>query len=181
MKTGKIKIILIALLILGAGMMAKAQEKKTAQPNDQAWLQKFVGKWTGTVVMTDDKKQSFKITSHMDFSPVADGNGVYGVESIDDPKLGKSRSSYLMGYDPFEKKLHFYAVDNHGICHDHDCTWKSPDHLYIEHNSTRDGKAFKEATDLTFKDRNTIEYTETDFLGGNITGTYKGSFTKSGK
>jgi hypothetical protein len=181
MKSGKIKLALMALLILVAGMTAKAQEKKAAIPNDQAWLQKFVGKWTASVVMTDDKKQAVTFTAHMNYSAVAEGTGVYGVEAIDDPKLGKMSASYLMGYDPYDKKLHFYAVGSTGICHDHDCSWKSADHLYMEHNSTRDGKAFKEVIDLVFKDKNTIEFSETDFLAGNIVETDKGTFKKAAK
>ena len=179
MKSAKIQIILFALFVFTAGMAAMAQENKAAVPNDQVWLQKFVGRWTAKVVMTDDKKQSLTFTTQMNYSSVADGTGVYGTESADDPKLGKLRASYLLGYDPYEKKIHFYAVVNMGVCHDHDCTWKSPDHLYMEHNSMRDGKAFKEAIDIVFKDKNTIDYSETDFLAGNIIETDKGIFKKA--
>lgn len=167
------------VLVFMFGMMAIAQEKKPAVPNEQAWLQKFVGSWTAKVIVTDDKKQTTSFTAKMNYSSVADGNGVYGVETINDPKLGKMTGSYLMGYDPYEKKVHFYAVSNTGVCHDHDCTWKSPDHLYLEHNSMRNGKAFKEEINLVFKDRNTIEFTETDYLGGNAVETDQGTFKKA--
>lgn len=169
----------MALLILGAGMIAKAQEKKAAVPNDQAWLQKFVGKWTGTVVITDDKKQSTTLTTFMEWTSIADGKGISGVETLEDAKLGKMSFYYLMGYDPYEKKLHFYAVNSGDICHDHNCTWKSADHCYIEHNSLRNGKAFKETVDLVFKDKNTIEFTETDYLDKKVTETDKGTYKKA--
>ena len=179
MKAKRNQIVLLVLLVFGAGMIAKAQEKKEAVPNDQAWLQKFVGKWTANVVMTDDKKQAATFVAHMDYSSVADGTGVYGTESVDDPKLGKMRASFLMGYDPYEKKMHFYAVVNMGVCHDHDCIWKSPEHFYMEHNSMRDGKAFKEVIDIVFKDKNTIDFAETDYLAGNIVETDKGIFKRN--
>ncbi|MCX6284167.1 MAG: DUF1579 family protein [Bacteroidetes bacterium] len=179
MKSVKIQLALFAMFMFMGGMAATAQEKKAAVPNEQAWLQKFVGKWTAKVVMTDDKKQTMTFTAQMNYSSVADGTGVYGTESVDDPKLGKLRASYLMGYDPYGKKVHFYAVVNMGVCHDHDCTWKTPDHLYMEHNSMRDGKAFKEVIDLVFKDKNTIEFTETDYLGGNTIETDQGTFKKA--
>ena len=178
MKSVKIQIVFIALLVVAATYVAQAQAKKVALPDDQALLQKFVGKWSGTTNMTDDKKQSFKIMTHMNFSSVADGNGIYEIEYFDDLKLGKLRASYLCGYDPYEKKIHFYAIDNMGTCHDHDCTWKTPDHFYVEHNSMRDGKAYKESIDLIFKDKNTIEFSETATLNGNIIESDKASFKK---
>ena len=179
MKSGKLQIALLLTLLFGAGMIAKAQDKKTAVSNDQAWLQKFVGKWSANVTTTDDKKQSFTIIGHLDFKPVADGGGVYCTDSFDDAKLGKYRGSYLMGYDVYEKKLHFYAVTNKGVAHDHACTWKSADHFYAEFNGIRDGKSFKEMIDLVFKDKNTLEYSEVDFLDGNIVETDKGTFKKA--
>jgi len=181
MKSIKIQIILLFVLVFGAGMIVKAQEKKEAMPNDQAWLQKFVGKWSGINTYTNDKKQSVKFMSHMDFTAVADGNGVYGVEYADDPNLGKMRGSDLIGYDPYEKKIHCFTVDNSGICHDHICVWKSPDHFYLEHNSTRDGKAFKEMADLTLKDQNTFDFSITSSLDGKITETSSGTYKKAPK
>ena len=178
MKSVKIHLALVAVLFVAATCVAQAQAKKAALPGDQASLQKFVGKWSGTTNMTDDKKQSLKILTHMNFTSVADGNGIYGVEYFDDPKAGKLRASYLCGYDPYQKKIHFYAIDNMGTCHDHDCTWKTPDHFYVEHNSVRDGKAYKESVDLVFKDKNTLDFSETDTLDGNVIETYKAQFKK---
>ena len=65
-----------------------------------------------------------------------------------------------------------------GTCHDHDCTWKTPDHFYVEHNSVRDGKAYKESVDLVFKDKNTLDFSETATLDGNVIETYKAQFKK---
>ncbi len=178
MESVKINIVLIALLFVASTYVAQAQTKKAALPDDQALLQKFDGKWSGITNITDDKKQSFKIMTHMNFSSVADGNGIYGVEYFDDPKLGKLRASYLFGYDPYKKKIHFYAIDNMGTCHDHDCTWKTPDHFYVEHNSVREGKAYKEIINLIFKDKNTIEFSETATLDGNTIEIDKASFKK---
>ena len=178
MESVKIHIVLIALLFVASTYVAQAQAKKAALPDDQALLQKFDGKWSGITNITDDKKQSFKIMTHMNFSSVADGNGIYGVEYFDAPKLGKLRASYLFGYDPYEKKIHFYAIDNMGTCHDHDCTWKTPNHFYVEHNSVREGKAYKEIIDLIFKDKNTIEFSETATLDGNTIEIDKASFKK---
>jgi len=171
---------LMALLVLvaGYGLQAQDKTKKAALPNEQAWLQKFVGKWSGTAISTDDKNQSVKLLTHMSYSSVADGNGVYGVEYFDDPKAGKLRASYLMGYDPYDKKIHFYAVDNLGTCHDHDCTWKSPDTFYLENNSMREGKAYKEEITIVFKDKNTIDFSETVYFGGIVIETDKGTLRK---
>lgn len=179
MKSGRLQIALLFVLVFAAGMTAKAQAQKTAVPNDQAWLQKFVGKWTANVETTDDKKQAFTIVAHLDFKSIGDGAGVYGIDSFDDAKLGKYKGSYLMGYDIYEKKLHFYAVTNMGVAHDHACTWKSADHFYAEFNGIRDGKPFKEMIDLIFKDKNTLEFSEVDFLDGNIVETDKGTFKKA--
>jgi hypothetical protein len=178
MKTVKIQIVLVTLMIFAANYVMQAQAKKAALPDDQARLQMFVGKWVANVVMTNDKKQTFRIVSHMEYSSIADGDGVYGVETFDDTKLGKFRASYLLGYDPYEKKIHFYAIDNLGTCHDHDCSWKTPDHFYLEHNSTRDRKAYKEMIDLVFKDKNTVEFSETASLDGKVFETDKGTYKK---
>ena len=165
---------LACLLVLGCTVTMQAQEKKDAVPAEAAKLNKFIGKWVGPATITDDKNQSVKITSTMVFQSVAGGYGIYGTESSDDPKMGKFRGSDLMGYDPYDKKIHCYTVDNTGICHDHICSWKSPDKFHMEHQSTRDGKAFKEEVDIFFKDRNTTEYSIISSLDGKVIETVKG-------
>jgi len=181
MKSAKIQIALIAILLFGSAVTLVAQDKKKAMPDEQAWLQKFAGNWTAKVVSTDAANKTTSLTSHMTFTPVADGTGLYATESADDPKMGKMRFSYLLGYDPYEKKVHFFAVGNWGICHDHDCTWKSPDNFYIEHNSMREGKAYKEEINIVFRDKNTMEFTETDYLGGSVTDKAQGTFKRDKK
>jgi hypothetical protein len=76
------------------------------------------------------------------------------------------------------KKIHFNSIDDMGTCHGHDCKWQTPDHFYVEHNSIRDGKAYKESIDLIFNDKNTLEFSESVTLDGSIIETDKASFKK---
>jgi len=169
---------ILVMMMTGTFLVVKAQEKKQAIPEEASRLQLFVGKWSGTFTYTNDKKESVKLTSYMNFNSIADGFGVFGVESADDPKLGKMRSSDLMGYDPYDKKLHCFTVDNTGICHDHSCTWKTPDHLYMEHKSMRSGTIYREMIDLVFKDKETIEFNETVTLDDAVSETTLGVYKK---
>lgn len=175
----KIYRYLLTIMLIPLFLVTNAQNKKSEMPEDQARLQKFTGKWQADLSMTDENNKASKVRSVVTFNTIADGHGIYGTEVADDPVNGKLNASYMMGYDPYQKKIHFFAVDNQGVCHDHECYWKSADSFHAEHNSDRDGKAYKEVIDINFKDANNLELVVTATLGGKSLGTVKGMYTKS--
>ena len=50
--------------------------------------------------------------------------------------------------------------------------------MYMEHNSIRDGKPFKEQGTAIFRDPNTIEFSIVETLDGKENGTLKAIFKK---
>lgn len=47
------------------------------------------------------------------------GSGLYMDESATMSDLGKLDGGNIIGYDPYDKKLHWFSVDNFGTTHDH--------------------------------------------------------------
>jgi hypothetical protein len=113
------------------------------------------------------------------FRSVAGGHGVYLEETVTDPASGTLKSSDLMGFDPYDKKIHVYTVDNMGTCHDHICEWKSPEHFYLEHNSMRDGKVYIEKINMVMKGNDSFESDYKAILDGKIVGTGQGTLTRA--
>ena len=170
---------IILLLFAGLSMAASAQEKANTIPPQVQKFKRFVGTWTATVTMKDDQQKTHTFTQKFVFSSIAGGNGLYAEESADSPEFGKMTGSDLLGYDPYEKQIHCYTVDNMGTTHDHICTWKSDDNFYMEHNSIRNGKKYTEKINLVFKGNDTIDATMTSFLDGKVSESSTATYTRN--
>jgi hypothetical protein len=170
------KIILLAVILISA-ISLQAQEKKNEVPDAIKKAEQWIGKWSGSMTMTSDGKTS-KPKAEWVFKKVAAGFGISLEETVTDPSFGTWKSFDLMGYDPFDKKIHVYTVDNMGTCHDHLCEWKSADHFYLEHNSMRDGKSYTEKIDMVMKGKDAFESDYQGLVDGKVTETGKGQFKK---
>ena len=148
-------------------------------PDEVKWLQKFLGKWTSAITYTNEKNEVHKYPFTMEFRSTAGGWGLFAIESANDPKMGEMSGTDLLGFDPYEKKLHCYTVDNMGTCHDHICEWKAPDHFYMEHNSMRDGKKYQEKIDLRLKSTDVFEFNITSSLDGKQSESSIGTFKRA--
>jgi len=168
----------MAIVILSAG--AKAQQGNAATPPEVQNLMKFVGMWKGNMTMTDSQQKTHTIKQTVVCTPIAGGNGIYVEEAAESAEMGKMTGSDIMGYDPYAKQLHCFTVDNMGTAHDHLCTWKSDDHLYMEHNSMRDGKNYQEKIDMIFKGKDMMQFSMTTWSDGKQMETMDGAMMKSG-
>ncbi len=176
MKTTLYKSALIAMFAMTTAVLYSQDDMQSMSAtlkNAQVWI----GKWQGSFTMTMEDK-NYNPSGTWTFTPVAGGSGMMLSEEVSDPALGQMSSVDLMGYDPFDKKIHVYTVDNKGTCHDHICEWKSPDHFYLEHNSRRDGKAYMEKIDLGMNGSDAFYTTFTGTMDGKVVSSGKGNFTR---
>ena len=168
----KLKIFMITLTSLVPYL--SAQEL----PRDMVNMMKFVGRWEAPDAVLKAEGKEYRFTYYTDFEQTAGGSGLLMHEWADVPGMGKFDGQNLIGFDPYSKKLYWYSVDNMGTTHDHICGWKSDNEMYMEHNSIRDGKPFKEQGTAVFRDPNTIEFSIVETLDGKENGTLKAIFKK---
>jgi hypothetical protein len=157
MENLKFRSILLVCVLAVINVAVMAQEKKAELPASLKGLMAFVGKWKSDATMSMDGK-SYKVVYYIDFKKVAGGNGLYATEWFDSKELGSLKGSDLVGYDPYDRKIHWYTVDNMGTTHEHLGDWQSPDHFYMEHDGMRDGKKYVEKIDLVLKGKNEVGF-----------------------
>jgi hypothetical protein len=171
-----ITIVFFTLSVI-TGFSAFSQEGKPQIPDAVKKGEVWIGKWSGSMTMNMDGK-TYKPQATWTFRKVAGGFGILLEEVAKDPKLGEMLSTDLMGYDPYDQKIHVYTVDNMGTCHEHLCEWKNPGMFYLEHNSTRDGKTFTEKIDMVMKGNDSFESHYTSYLDGKESGSGTGMFKR---
>ncbi len=105
------------------------------------------GKWEAKAHMQmGDKSYNFKY--FMNFRKIADGNGLYMEENAEIPGVMRLDGGNIIGYDPFDGKLHWFSVDNLGTTHDHIAELVEENHIQLIHESEREGKKFRENIDI---------------------------------
>jgi hypothetical protein len=160
--------------LIGIVPFLRAQE----MPKDLAKMMQFIGKWEAPDAVLKSDGKEYKFTYYTDFEQTAGGSGILMHEWADVPDMGKFDGQNLIGYDPYSQKLYWYSVDNIGTTHEHTCQWISDKEMHMEHNSTRDGKAFIEQGTAILRDPNTIELNIVETLDGKENGTLKAIFKK---
>jgi hypothetical protein len=173
-----IKTCTVLLLLIGLSISVTAQEQANTIPPQVQKFKRFIGTWTATVNLRDDQQKIHNFKQQFVFTSIADGNGLYVEELADSPEFGKMAGSDLIGYDPYEKLIHCYTVDNMGTTHDHICTWKSDDNFYMEHNSIRNGKKYAEKINIVFKGNDSMEASMTSLLDGKVTMSSTATYTR---
>jgi hypothetical protein len=144
-----LKLTLLAFILVFAGNASDAQEMKAETPDAIKNLMKFIGDWQSKVALTMEGK-THEVDYMVSCTKTADGNGIFADEKITSPELGTIKAANLAGYDPFEKKIKWFSVDNMGTTHEHVGEWQSPDHLFIQFTGLREGKKYVEKIDLHF-------------------------------
>ena len=157
-----------------------AQEKGQKINPGISKFAKSLGTWHSNFnSTTNGKTQVLDYT--VVFSSVADGNGVYMEETAKGPEAGTYHAGNIIGYDQYDKKLHWYTVDNTGVAHDHIVTWKGDNHYSFVHNGVRNGKKYSENLEGTFKGENSMEIVYTAKLDGKVTEKSQGTFERTAK
>jgi hypothetical protein len=179
MKAVLVTVCLAAMMLFGTDL-SRGQEKKPEVPEAVKNLAKFVGKWESNASLMAEGK-TYKVLYKVDCRLIADGNGLYVDEWFSNKELGTLKGSDLFGYDPYDTKIHVYSVDNMGTTHEHTGEWLTPDHLYVEHNSVREGKKYVEKLDFTFAKKDELQFKLVGTLDDQVVQTGEGTFhRKSG-
>jgi hypothetical protein len=177
MKTRIAKLIVSLIFLVLPVFTLYAQEGKAVIPAEIQKLNIFLGNWKGDMSFSNEKGQNL-ITTHISFHAVAGGCGVIADESMPDPTLGEVKGVDIFGYDPYAGKLHCFTVDNAGTAHDHICTWKSDQNLYMEHNSVRNGKKYSEKINCLMMGKDAIEFKAETFIDGKVSETMAGVYRR---
>ena len=104
----------MTLLAVMAMVGAWAQASAPTMPEAVINLNKFNGVWQANVTSRmDDKTYQYDYT--VKCIPIAGGHGSYWEESGVHPAVGEMLTSDLLAYNPSDRKLHCYSVDNMGV------------------------------------------------------------------
>lgn len=137
-------------------------------------VRNFQGNWTFDASLKApgmSQASTFKMTFNC--KPIAGGNAV-SCESRAKTPAGPFEGTFLIGYDPFSKAVHFIGVTSQFEIHDHVCHWNqgvagkfglgcTP----LKAGTGADGKELIEELSIGFhKDGKEVEFTSTSHLTG---------------
>jgi len=160
-------ITLIGFAVLTATLVNAQNAAKVKVPQPVEQMLRWQGKWEGKVNIQANGK-AYQSTYYADFRKTADGNGLYMDEHCNIPGFADLFGANLIGYDPYDGKIHWYSVDNLGSTHEHVGQFNDSNHFYMEHNSLQQGKAYVEKISVDFVDANTLLLKITATLDGNV-------------
>ena len=191
------KKVLLALLIptlAFAGDPKDAKKAPAAQPaappaqpapppEVKATVDAFKGTWTydSTITATGmpgmEKPVKFKMT--MACKSIAGGNAV-GCDGKAKTPMGPWEGSFMIGYDPYSKAVHFIGVTNEFEVHDHVCQWKGTADLACTPLKAGMGPGGDEITeDLSMHfEKNTMNFNSVTHGKGGTTMTFEGKGKK---
>ncbi|HLG34628.1 MAG TPA: hypothetical protein VI757_07065 [Bacteroidia bacterium] len=149
-------IFLSAILFLNTNAVRAQDANLKTQSAHNNFIQ-FIGIWEADAVLTVDGKQH-NVRYHINFRKAANGKGLYADEWFNDTALGNMKGANLIGYDPYDSKVHWYSVDNMGTTHEHIGDWTDSDTFYMEHNGMRDGKKYAEKIWMKFNGKDEMEF-----------------------
>jgi hypothetical protein len=172
-----LKLSLVVIILAFAGSVSYAQDMKMETPEAVKNLMKFLGDWQAKATLTMEGK-TYTVDYMVSCKKTADGSGLYADEWFTSPELGTMKGANLAGYDPFDKKVKWFSVDNMGTTHEHVGEWESPDHLFIQHVGMHDGKKYVENIDFHFMGTDEIHFMLAATLDGADAEKAEGIFNK---
>lgn len=176
----RISFVLVALLFGLYSGVADAQEQASVTPEILKAVLRLEGKWEANASgQLGGKTYTFKY--HMDFRKTASGSGLLMYETANIPDVGKLDGTNLIGYDPYDGKLHWFSVDNLGTTHDHTGELLSKDHIRLIHESSREGKPYREQFDIEFISADRVKMKLVGTLGGNVEEVLEGTFVRKSR
>ncbi len=171
-------IFTTALVLFGLYVgVANAQEQAPVTPEILKAVLRLEGKWEANASgQLGGKTHTFKYNMH--FRKTASGSGLLIYETANIPDVGKLDGTNLIGYDPYDGKLHWFSVDNLGTTYDHTGELLSKDHIRLIHESSREGKPYREQIDFEFIGANKLKVKLVGTLGGNVEEVLEGTFVR---
>lgn len=173
----------ILVLTLFCFLSTPAQNTQSEAPPTPEILKKVLlleGKWEAKASMRLGET-SYAFPYFMHFRRTADGNGLYMDENATIPDVGTLRGANIIGFDPYEQKLHWFSVDNFGTTHDHVGELVEKDHLRLIHESLREGKTFREEIDVVWHTPEEVHVKLIGTLDGHTEEILEGTFTRKSK
>jgi hypothetical protein len=95
-------------------------------------VEAFNGDWTFEATITPPGGKPIKAPIGMSCKKIAQGKGAACATSETIAGVGPMEASFLIGFDPFDKTMHFMAVTSDDEIHDHRCKWKDDNNLACE-------------------------------------------------
>jgi hypothetical protein len=142
--------LVASLFALGGPALADpGKSGKTGQPAAEVQaLHRLVGEWRGTTAFTaGSQKGETPLT--VSCRPVAKGFGVSCQVLVSNLPGGRTiEETDLFGWDPSERRYHWFAVTSEGDTHDHVAPPPAGDTLIFARAGFRDGKPTHEIIKL---------------------------------
>ncbi|MBZ0270633.1 DUF1579 domain-containing protein [bacterium] len=174
-------LVLVAMVLLVAVTAFAKEEAMAPTPSPDALrtVAAFSGTWVYDSTFTEQGKEPAKFPLTVNCKKVVDGQGSYCEGNATMP-TGPWSGSFLISWDPFTKKIHFYSLTSDGERHLHVCQWKSKTDLACDTLKAGLGET-PVSEDLTFmfnEDASTFASTYTFEDGSKATFVGKGARTK---
>jgi hypothetical protein len=173
---------LIALIAFALGYIpaGSAAEEQSDTPEILKTAMKLEGRWRANARLAlGEQTHAFVYTLH--FRKTAGGNALTMDEHAEVKEVGELFGANLIGFDPYENRLHWFSVDNFGTTHDHIGQLIAPGHLRLTHESRREGKPFREEIDFVWRTADEVNARLVATLGGDVVETLEGKFVRVGK
>lgn len=118
----------------------------------------------------------FNFIYNFQFKKLFNGQGLMLEERGEIPGVGKLEAANIIGFNPYDEKLHWFTVDNMGTTHDHIGELVTPTHLKLSHKSEKEEKEFIESIDIKWVNDNEFRAELVATLGGEIEEELTGTF-----
>jgi hypothetical protein len=138
-----------------AGFVVASTPALSADPPPPPEVQQlfvFAGAWRGKLELVQPGQPAQTLDFQFDCKAVEAAWAVT-CSAVEKGADGTTTEADVLGYDPNDKLVHFFTVDNAGETHDHKGRWTSADTLALEHTGTLEGKPLAEKLTIVFRGR----------------------------
>jgi len=157
---------------------APAASSKPELPSEVKAMHCLVGDWTGSAT---GKMGADPLSARLSLS-CSETSGGFGVQCktrFTGLPGGPAEETDLFGFDPGQRKYHWFSVTNQGETHDHVAEIPKGDTLRFVYDGVQDGKPAREVITLKVsEDHHNLEFQNTYTVGGQVVLTLSGRGTK---
>jgi hypothetical protein len=141
-------LLFVLVLIFGVLVFqTTAQQTAPAKPDSWRFLTSCVGAWEGPAIHKS-ATQTVTYNYRTVFKSALDGMAMTMDESADIPGGGSLRGMHLIGCDPEDGRIHWFAVDNMGTAHEHVGEMAGENRLRLVYDGKLDGRSYREDIDM---------------------------------
>lgn len=170
-------LIAVLSLVLGFVHFSTAADAPAEPPEILTTAMKLAGRWQADARLSMGG-ETYAFVYTLDFRSTAGGAGMTMDEHAAVTGIGELLGTSVIGFDPYEGRLHWFSVDNFGTAHNHVGELVGPGHLRLVHESHRDGKPFREQIDFRWLAADRVDGRLIATLGGEVAFTLEGEFLR---